>query len=141
MKQHTIVLAGMLALLPLSAAFAGTSNVTVYHDPKCGCCTGWVDHMRESGFTVTAITTGDVASMKAKLGVPESLGSCHTAVFPETGQVVEGHVPASAVRKMLADPSVKGVAAPGMPTNAPGMGPLDGNLITVDFQGKPFSRD
>lgn len=128
-------------LLAAGIAMASPSQVTVYHDPNCGCCEGWVEHMRDSGFQVNAIRTADVTSVKQKLGVPEALGSCHTAVFPETGQIVEGHVPASAVRKMLADASVKGVAAPGMPTNAPGMGQLDGNLITVDFNGKPFSRD
>jgi len=97
--------------------------------------------MRESGFDVKAIQTADMTSIKQKLGVPPRLGSCHTAVVESTGQIIEGHVPASAVNKLLADSSVKGVAAPGMPLNAPGMGALDGNLITVDFNGKPFSRD
>lgn len=80
-------------------------------------------------------------TVKQKLGVPLDLASCHTAVVEGSGQIIEGHVPASAARKMLADSSVRGVAAPGMPLNAPGMGELDGNLITVDFDGKPFSRD
>jgi len=61
-------------------------------------------------------------------------------VVEGTGQLIEGHVPANVVHKLIADSSVKGVAAPGMPLNAPGMGELDGNLITVDFDGKPFSR-
>jgi hypothetical protein len=73
--------------------------------------------------------------------VPEQLGSCHTAVVEETGQVIEGHVPARAVSRLLQSPATRGVAAPGMPLNAPGMGALDGNLVTVDFDGKPFSRD
>lgn len=118
-----------------------TTHLTVYQDPNCGCCTGWVDHMRDEGFKVTQIKTQDVVAHKARLGVPPALGSCHTAVIHETGQVIEGHVPANAVRKMLTDPSIKGVAAPGMPTNAPGMGQLDGNLVTVDFNGRAFSRD
>jgi hypothetical protein len=134
-----------LATAALSAASffahaAGTA-ITVYQDPNCGCCSGWVDHMRESGFDVTAIKTADMASVKQKLGVPSKLSSCHTGVVKDTAQIIEGHVPASAVHKLLADSSVKGVAAPGMPLNAPGMGELDGNLITVDFSGKPFSRD
>src|SRR3546814_2176581 len=77
-----------------------------------------------------------MASIKQKLGVPMALSSCHTGVVNSTGQIIEGHVPASAVQKLLADSSVKGVSAPGMPLNSPGMGKLDGNLITVDFDGQ-----
>lgn len=133
--------AGMALALAAFGAQASGQALTVYQDPNCGCCDGWVQHMRHEGFDVTSIKTSDMGAVKQKLGVPSALGSCHTAVFNDSGQIVEGHVPASAVRKMLADSSVKGVAAPGMPTNAPGMGQLDGNLITVDFSGKPFSRD
>ncbi|PLC47939.1 CopG family transcriptional regulator [Pollutimonas subterranea] len=132
--------AAALAAASSFAQAAGTA-ITVYQDPNCGCCTGWVEHMRESGFDVTAIKTADMASIKQKLGVPSQLGSCHTGVVDATGQIIEGHVPANAVNKLLADSSVKGVSAPGMPLNAPGMGELDGNLVTVDFNGKPFSRD
>jgi len=124
-----------------SLAHATEKAITVYQDPNCGCCSGWVDHMRDSGFQVKAIKTTEMVSVKQKLGVPASLSSCHTAVVEGTGQIIEGHVPASAVSKLLAKPSVKGVSAPGMPLNSPGMGELDGNLITVDFTGKPFSRD
>ncbi|TEA70323.1 DUF411 domain-containing protein [Allopusillimonas ginsengisoli] len=124
-----------------SLAQAADSAMTVYQDPSCGCCSGWVDHMRASGFEVKAIETSNMAAVKQRLGVPVALSSCHTGVIDGTGQIVEGHVPASVVRKLLADASVKGVAAPGMPLNAPGMGELDGNLVTVDFLGQPFSRD
>lgn len=122
-------------------AQAATGSITVYQDPNCGCCTGWADHMREAGFTVKAIKTSQMASIKEKLGVPVELSSCHTAVIDSSGQIVEGHVPATAVNKMLENRSMKGVAAPGMPVNSPGMGKLDGNLVTVDFNGIPFSRD
>ncbi|MBF22256.1 MAG: CopG family transcriptional regulator [Pusillimonas sp.] len=134
-------LAFLATLLVASMAHANDASLTVYQDPNCGCCTGWAKHMRESGFEVKQIKTRDMLSVKEKLGVPVKLGSCHTAVMDETGQVVEGHVPANVVRKLLANPAMKGVAAPGMPTNAPGMGELNGNLVTVDFQGRPFSRD
>ena len=120
---------------------AADSAITVYQDPNCGCCSGWVQHMRDAGFEVKAIKTADMATVKQKLGVPMNLSSCHTGVVEGTGQVIEGHVPANAVRKLLADSSVKGVSAPGMPLNSPGMGQLDGNLVTVDFAGRPFSRD
>jgi hypothetical protein len=124
-----------------SVAHSADKAITVYQDPNCGCCTGWVEHMRDAGFSVTAVKTADMVAVKKKLGVPMELSSCHTGVIEKTGQIVEGHVPANAVRKLLADSSVQGVSAPGMPLNSPGMGQLDGNLITVDFAGKPFSRD
>lgn len=124
-----------------SGAYAAGSAINVYQDPNCGCCSGWVSHMRDAGFEVKAIKTNDIVSVKQKLGVPMELASCHTGVVEASGQLVEGHVPATVVRKLLADTSVKGVAAPGMPSNAPGMGMLDGSLVTVDFNGKPFSRD
>ncbi|NYT86020.1 DUF411 domain-containing protein [Pollutimonas harenae] len=132
--------AAALATVTTFANAAGTA-ITVYQDPNCGCCGGWVEHMRESGFDVTAIKTASMAAVKQKLGVPMELASCHTGVVESTGQIIEGHVPANAVNKLLASSSTKGVSAPGMPLNAPGMGELDGNLLTVDFSGKPFSRD
>lgn len=128
-------------MMASSAAHAAGSAITVYQSPPCGCCSGWVDHMRDAGFEVKAITTHDMASVKQILGVPMLLASCHTGMMRDTGQLVEGHVPANVVHKLLANTSVKGVAAPEMPLNAPGMGELDGNLVTVDFDGKPFSRD
>ncbi len=132
-----------MAALAAASSFAHAADkaITVYQDPNCGCCSGWVQHMRDAGFDVKAVKTADMATVKQKLGVPMNLSSCHTGVVEKTGQLIEGHVPANVVNKLLADSSVKGVAAPGMPLNAPGMGELDGNLVTVDFSGKPFSRD
>lgn len=131
-----------LSLMAASSfAHASGTAITVYQDPNCGCCTGWVEHMVDAGFDVTAIKTTDMAAVKQKLGVPTQLASCHTGVIDDTGQIIEGHVPSSVVNKMLAAPSVRGISAPGMPVNSPGMGKLDGKLVTVDFAGKPFSRD
>lgn len=124
-----------------SLAHAAEKTITVYQDPNCGCCAGWVEHMRDAGFEVKAIKTADMVLIKQKLGVPMKFSSCHTGVVEGTGQIIEGHVPANVVHKLLADSSVKGISAPGMPLNAPGMGELNGNLITVDFSGKEFSRD
>ena len=126
---------------PASAATPNPNAITVYQDPNCGCCAVWATHMRDAGFKVQTIQSADMASVKRKLGVPQSLQSCHTGVLAGSGQIVEGHVPAHVVRKLQAQPKVVGVAAPGMPLNAPGMGALDGNLVTVDFAGKAFSRD
>lgn len=124
-----------------SLAYAAKPAITVYQDPNCGCCTGWAEHMQESGFDVRQIKTSNMGAVKDKLGVPHGMESCHTAVVDATGQIVEGHVPANAVQKMLAQPAVKGLTAPGMPVNSPGMGEMDGNLVTLDFSGKEFSRD
>lgn len=95
-------------------------TVTVYKSPTCGCCNAWVDHMREAGFTVNAIDTNDVDSIKRQHGVTRDLGSCHTALVG--GYVLEGHVPASDVKRLLAErPKVTGLAVPGMPMGSPGM--------------------
>ncbi len=124
-----------------SLAFASGEAITVYKDKNCGCCEGWIAHLREAGFQVKTVNMENMSSIKNRFAVPESMRSCHTAVLDKSGQVIEGHVPAAAINKLIARPNVKGVAAPGMPTNAPGMGKLDGNLVTYDFSGKSFSKD
>jgi hypothetical protein len=130
-------------LLVASSALvhAAGEAITVYKDPNCGCCTAWVDHLREAGYKVKAVNEDDMAAVKKRLGVPDKLESCHTGVVDASGQVVEGHVPATALAKLIATPAVKGVAVPGMPANAPGMGKMNGQLVTVDFSGKQFSKD
>ena len=139
MKRSIVSLT--LLLGSVIAYSGGDPVLSVYKDPSCGCCTNWVDYMRRSGFDVKVVETRDLASVKQRFAVPERLAACHTAVLEGSGQVVEGHVPAAAVRKLIAHPEVKGVAVPGMPVNSPGMGRMDGNLTTVDFSGKPFSKD
>lgn len=134
----------LLISLLLAAALARAADgeeITMYKDPYCGCCSAWVTYMREAGYSVKVADRAEMASVKEKFKVPAELASCHTAVVERTGQVIEGHVPAAAVKKLLAAPSVRGVAVPGMPMNAPGMGALDGQLTTLDFEGKPFSKD
>ncbi|WP_354677203.1 DUF411 domain-containing protein [Cupriavidus plantarum] len=130
------------ALLAIAVtAHAASPSLVVYKDPNCGCCEAWVQHVNEAGIRTKVINSSDVSAIKVKLGVPTHLSSCHTAVLEGTGQVVEGHVPAAAVRKLVASRAVKGVAVPGMPANSPGMGTMDGNLVTVEFGGKPFSKN
>ncbi|OGB25496.1 MAG: CopG family transcriptional regulator [Burkholderiales bacterium RIFCSPLOWO2_02_FULL_57_36] len=124
-----------------SLAYGAGEAVTVYKDKNCGCCDGWVKHLQESGFKVKAVNSDDMSAIKKRYGVPESMNSCHTAVLDKSGQVIEGHVPAAAINKLIARPGVKGVAVPGMAANSPGMGKMDGNLITYDFAGKSFSKD
>jgi hypothetical protein len=114
------VLALALAALPLSARATERPRVTVYKDPGCGCCTGWVEHLEAAGFPVTANNTSRMNAVKARLGVPHELAACHTAEVD--GYVIEGHVPAAAIDKLLAErPTAKGLAVPGMPVGSPGM--------------------
>ena len=114
------------ALLPALAAAGRVQaagpvpKITVTKDPNCGCCGGWVDHLKAEGFAVEVIETAAVNRVKAKLGVPNDLASCHTAEVE--GYVIEGHVPAVAIRRLLAEkPQAKGLAVPGMPVGSPGM--------------------
>ena len=95
--------------------------VTVRKDPTCACCTGWADHVRAAGFPVTIVEATDLKSIKARLGVSDDLAGCHTA---EVGPyVLEGHVPASAIKWLLREqPKATGLAVPGMPAGSPGMG-------------------
>lgn len=134
----------ILFALSFVAATVGateTNIITVYKDPNCGCCGGWVSHMKQAGFEVREVNSGNDDAVQQKFGVPSGMASCHTAVVEGTGQVISGHVPAAAVRKMIESPDTKGVAVPGMPMNSPGMGRMNGQLVTLDFNGKPFSKD
>ncbi len=142
---------GAAALLVASAARAAprTSMVT-WRDPGCGCCLGWVEAMRQAGFAVTVRETGDMAAVKARLKVPRALGSCHTTLVGGLvgGLVVEGHVPAAPIRRLLAKrpAGVVGIAAPGMPRGSPGMempdgskDPLNLTLFSPSGRTRPFA--
>jgi hypothetical protein len=109
---------GVVAARPLAAQ--GLPRLTVSKDPTCGCCGGWIEHMRAAGFSVEVIETNGLNRVKARLGVPATLASCHTGEI--AGYVIEGHVPAAEVKRLLAErPSAKGLAVPGMPVGSPGM--------------------
>ena len=106
----------------VTSAWAAPDNliVDVYKSPTCGCCTKWVDHLKANGFQVRAHDTANVASHKARLGVPAGYGSCHTAQVG--GYLVEGHVPAKEIKRLLKDkPPVRGLVVPAMPMGSPGM--------------------
>ncbi len=108
------------SLSPCAAWAARWPLITVHKDPNCGCCSGWVDHLKLSGFEVNAIETTAVNRVKARLRVPNELVSCHTAEVG--GYVVEGHVPAAAIERLLTErPKAQGLAVPGMPSGSPGM--------------------
>src|SRR5829696_7462845 len=92
-------------------------KIVVTKDPSCGGCSGWIDHLRASGFKAEVIESPEVNRLKVRLGVPQDLASCHTAEIG--GYVIEGHVPAQAIKRLLAErPSAKGLAVPGMPVTA-----------------------
>lgn len=94
--------------------------MTVYKDPDCGCCTEWVKHVRKAGFAVTVRETRDTETVKSSFGVPAALVSCHTAKVDK--YVIEGHVPADLIKKLLQEkPVALGLAVPGMPAGSPGM--------------------
>ena len=94
--------------------------MTVYKQPTCGCCAKWVEHVEAHGMRVDARDVADVGPIKEQLGVPSHLESCHTAVIG--GYVVEGHVPADIIRRMLRErPQIAGIAVAGMPMGSPGM--------------------
>ena len=94
--------------------------VQVFKNPSCGCCGAWVDHMKAAGFVVTVTEVDGTSVARKRYGMPERFGSCHTAVV--AGYVVEGHVPADDVKRLLAiKPLAVGLAVPGMPDGSPGM--------------------
>ena len=112
--------AGLAMATRTSHAAETLPKMVVTKDPNCGCCTGWVKHVRAAGFDVEVIESSEVNRVKARLSVPEALASCHTAEIG--GYVVEGHVPPAVIKRLLAEKPVgKGLAVPGMPVGSPGM--------------------
>ncbi|WP_291656367.1 DUF411 domain-containing protein [Bosea sp. (in: a-proteobacteria)] len=131
--------AAALALSGSALAAGSLPKMTVTRDPNCGCCGNWVTHVRAAGFTVEVVEVPDVAPLKTRLGVPDPLVSCHTAEIG--GYVVEGHVPAEAIKRLLAErPGATGLAVAGMPIGSPGMEvagqPLDTYEVMIFSAGR-----
>ena len=120
--QRRLLLLGFLALGHSAAVLAAAPQkvvAQVWKDPNCGCCKDWIAHLESNGFKVNVLDQGNNAA-RARLGMPEKLGSCHTALIQ--GYVVEGHVPAADILRLLkAKPKVLGLSVPGMPIGSPGM--------------------
>ena len=133
MLVATVAVVGGFAV----AARAPGPEVTVYKSPSCGCCKKWVEHLQTAGFRVTVHDTSTLAGVMAQYGVPRKLTACHTAVVD--GYVVEGHVPADVIQRLLKErPEIAGVAVPGMPAGAPGMEsdtPARYYILTFDKTG------
>lgn len=118
--RRTFIAGASAWVLASPAKAQNLPRVLVTRDPSCGCCGGWVEHLKGAGFPVEVIETGEVNRLKVRLGVPQALAACHTAEVE--GYVVEGHVPAPAIKRLLAErPDGKGLAVPGMPVGSPGM--------------------
>ncbi len=125
MKLLTIFLA--IGLLVVNAGIKAETieagkpvDIVVYRSPSCNCCGKWLEHLKNNNFNVKDIVTGDVQAIKNKYGVSKEMASCHTAIVD--GYVVEGHLPANDIMKLLkTKPKIVGIAVPGMPSGTPGM--------------------
>lgn len=134
MKSRAIVIAALTVL----ASCAASPELTVYKTPTCGCCGKWAEHMKANGFKVEVAEVKSTAPYRERYGVPDKLTSCHTAAV--NGYVVEGHVPADDVKRLLKEkPNVAGIAVPGMPIGSPGMEQGTGrqaySVVAFDKQG------
>lgn len=109
----------LAALLAGSAQAAEPLTIDVHRDANCSCCKDWIKHLQANGFQVNDHVENDMSTVKTRLGVPRSMGSCHTGVID--GKFVEGHVPASDVLKLRERSDLVGAATPGMPIGSPGM--------------------
>ena len=117
-----VVLLLQFGFFGLALAEGDAVHLDVYKSPTCGCCTKWMDHLAENGFTSTGHHPYDIGGLKQQLGVPPRYGSCHTGVSKE-GYVFEGHVPARYITQFLNEPPVGalGLTVPAMPVGSPGM--------------------
>jgi hypothetical protein len=118
LRSVLLVLASLVvASAPVRAQQAAA---TMYVNPQCGCCQGHADYLRAQGFKITVKETHDMSLIRRQHGVPEKLEGCHIMIID--GYIVEGHVPAAPIRKLLAErPKIKGISLPGMPDGSPGM--------------------
>ena len=126
MKRHVPALAIALTLLPAAQAIADAIPIDVRKTNGCGCCLSWMEHLEDNGFAPTGEDMFGALLVRFKLdqGVPQPMASCHTALVD--GYVIEGHVPASDIQRLLEErPDAVGLAVPGMPYGSPGMGPED----------------
>jgi hypothetical protein len=139
----TVISSGTFTWSALGSTEPAKATVTVWKSPTCSCCGGWVAYMRGKGYQVAVNPVADPDAIKTAFGVPETLYSCHTAKIGD--YLLEGHVPESAVAKLMAErPNLKGIALPGMPEGAPGMDGVPGTYRVVGFEANgqthPFAE-
>jgi hypothetical protein len=146
-RRQFLTAGGALLACATAPALASphADTMIVHFDPGCGCCSDWVAHIREAGFTVETRATRQMSRIKDDLGIPPELASCHTGEI--AGYIVEGHVPADAVMRLLRErPDAAGISVPGMPIGSPGMEVpgMDNDSYAVVLFGaggaRPFAR-
>ena len=129
----------LISFVLLAACSQPEIEMVVYKSPTCGCCNKWITHLEQNGFKVIAKDMQDVTPIKVQNGLTPQLASCHTALVD--GYVVEGHVPASDIKRLLKErPAVRGLSVPGMPVGSPGMEQGDRkdpyNVVTFNDKGE-----
>jgi hypothetical protein len=134
-----LAMAAIVGTLSVSGAGAQSAPaVSVFKSATCGCCAKWVEHLRTNGFAPTATNMDDMNVVKSKHNVPKGIQSCHTALVG--GYVIEGHVPAADIKRLLKErPAISGLAVAGMPAGSPGMEsptPERYDVVSFDKQGK-----
>lgn len=145
-RRFFITGAAATSLAACGQAQARAPQIVVYKDPNCGCCGAWVEHLRNAGFAISVVETSDLATIRTRHGLPDSLASCHTGVV--AGYAIEGHVPGDDIKRLLAQrPDARGLAVPGMPLGSPGMDAPDGSrepyevlLVRQDGTTEVFAR-
>ncbi|MEZ5933097.1 MAG: DUF411 domain-containing protein [Alphaproteobacteria bacterium] len=117
---HPVLIAASLSLSTVALANDGGMQATLFKNPSCGCCSAHADHLRASGIEVDVVETNDLAAVKRQHGIAAPFEGCHTMLLD--GYVIEGHVPAEDIQRLLEDgPDALGLAVPGMPMGSPGM--------------------
>lgn len=145
-RKLALLLAAGAATVRIPASAAGAlPQIAVFKSPTCGCCGAWVDHLTAAGFSVQVTSVDDTAIARRRHGLPEQFAGCHTGVV--AGYVIEGHVPAAQVKRLLLlKPDAIGLAVPGMPVGSPGMEvgdtqePYDVLLIDKRGRASVFAR-
>jgi len=139
MKRRVFIQAAIGASVAMpSLAKAAAPVIDIYKTESCGCCGAWVEHLKANGFVTRVVNVDNPSDYREKGGIPNELGSCHTGMVQ--GYAIEGHVPASDIKRLLAArPKARGLAVPGMPLGAPGMeGPREDpfDVLLVDANGR-----
>lgn len=142
MRTRTLLFAALLSISGVS--FAASPVVHIYKREGCGCCDLWAAHLEKHGLKTRANVVDEVSMIRGSTGIPEALSSCHVATIGE--YAIEGHVPASAIKRLLKEkPKAVGLAVAGMPAGSPGMEaagkvPYSVLLVLEDGSTRVFSR-
>ncbi|HET9580114.1 MAG TPA: DUF411 domain-containing protein [Usitatibacter sp.] len=142
-RREFLALLAAATVAPAVARAEAPPLVEIWKSPQCGCCDDWTKHLQKNGFATKVNVVADTTNLRRAAGIPEALGSCHTARVG--GYSIEGHVPAKDIRRLLAEkPRATGLAVPGMPQSAPGMDnpgyPYNVLLVALDGRTSIYQR-